>query len=389
LAKAQTEQGSARVKSVADAIREGKGRYSFGNSIYLIVRGGSALWEYQFRQDGRLRTMGLGSAVARVPTEQPVTITDARAKRAAAWLARRNGEALPAGAAGKRFKQAAEDYLKAHATEWGPKQYNDHERRLRLHAAPLNSKPVNRITVDDVAGVLAPIWTGPNHGRGSKLRGLIELILNAEEVKQPTPAAWSRLQGKLSKKSVETKNYASLPYAELPALMTELERNESTQARAIRFIVLTGSRQMEALGAQWREFDLAEKIWTVPAARMKTRKPHVVTLSNAAIACLGRRGEDGDYVFPSRRGGHLGHASTGPILAEYRRTDKEGNPITLHGMRATFATWAQDQNFPPRVIDMALAHKEPDKVTEAYLRSELLPPRRKLIDAWGEFAISD
>jgi hypothetical protein len=41
---------------------------------------------------------------------------------------------------------------------------------------------------------------------------------------------------------------------------------------------------MEALGAQWREFDLAEKIWSVPASRMKTRKPHVVTLSDAAIA---------------------------------------------------------------------------------------------------------
>lgn len=375
-------------KSVGDALKGGPGRYAFGQSIYLVVRGRSALWEYQFRQDSRLRTMSLGSAVARVPTEQPVTITEARAKRAAAWLARRNGEAIPAGQAGKRFKQAAEDYLKAHTTEWGPKQLKDHERRLKLHAAPLNSKPVNRITVDDVAAVLMPIWTGPNHGRGSKLRGLIELILNAEEVKQPTAAAWSRLQGKLSKKSVETVNYPALPYVELPGLMKELAADVSTQARAIRYIVLTGSRQMEALGAQWREFDLAEKIWRVPASRMKTRKEHIVTLSDAAIGCLGPRGAGDDFVFPSRRGGHLGHASTGPVLADYKRKDKDGNPITLHGMRATFATWAQDHDppFTQKVIDMALAHKEPDKVTEAYLRSELLPPRRKLMDGWGRFA---
>jgi integrase len=334
--------------------------------------------------------MAFGSAVARVPGEQPVTITEARAKRAAAWLARRNGEALPAGQAGKRFKQAADDYLEAHKAEWGTKAYKDHERRIRLHAAALNSKPVNRITVDDVAGVLKPIWTGPNHGRGSKLRGLIELILNAEEVKQPTAAAWSRLQGKLSKKSAETVNYPSLPHAELPALMKELSQDESTQARAIRFIVLTGSRQMEALGAQWREIDLAEKRWNVNPARMKGRKPHVVTLSDAAIACLGQRGADDDFIFPSIRGGHLGHASTGPLLAGCKRTDKDGNAITLHGMRATFATWAQDQDppFPQKVIDMALAHKEPDKVTEAYLRSELLPPRKKLLDAWGAFAAS-
>jgi integrase len=80
------------------------------------------------------------------------------------------------------------------------------------------------------------------------------------------------------------------------------------------------------------------------------------------------------------------------LLANFERTDKEGRAITLHGFRSTFATWGQEQEqeppFPDKVIDMTLAHKEPDKVTEAYLRSELLPPRRKLLDAWGAFTTS-
>jgi hypothetical protein len=58
------------------------------------------------------------------------------------------------------------------------------------------------------------------------------------------------------------------------------------------------------------------------------------------------------------------------------------------GWRVTFATWGQDQGFAQKVIDMSLAHKEPDRVTKAYSRSELLPPRRKLLDAWGTFATS-
>jgi integrase len=213
--------------------------------------------------------------------------------------------------------------------------------------------------------------------------------LNAEEVKQPTAAAWSRLQGKLSKKSADTVNHPSLPYAELPGLMAGLVADLSTEARAIRFVVLTGSRQMEALAAQWQEFDLVEKIWRVPSSRMgKSRKDHVVTLSDAAIACLGPRGAPDDFIFPSVRGGHLGHASTGPVLAEYKLTDEKGRAITLHGMRTTLATWGQESDppFPDKVIDMTLAHKEPDNVTAAYLRSELLPPRRKLLDAWGAFA---
>ena len=146
---------------------------SLGDSIYLIVRGRSALWEYQYRANSRLRTMSLGSAVARVPGEQPVTITDARAKRHAAWLARRNENAFPAGKAGKRFyAQAAKDYLEARESEWSAKQYKDHKRRLELHPSALNTKPVNRIMVDDVVAVLGPIRTGPNHGRGSENPGV-------------------------------------------------------------------------------------------------------------------------------------------------------------------------------------------------------------------------
>ena len=385
-------------KSVTNAIRHGDGRYAFGDSIYLIVRGGSALWEYQFRHDSKLRTLGLGSAVARVPGHQPVTITEARAKRHAAWLSRRNGEALPAGQAGKRFAQAAKDYLEAHKSEWSAKQKKDHERRLALHASALNTKPVNRITVDDVAAALRPIWSGPNHGRGSKLRGILELILNAEEVQQPTPAAWSRLKGKLSNKSEKAESYPAINTQDLPGLMADLAKDRSTVARAMRFITLTTCRQMEALGATWKEIDSTNRAWIVPASRTKKRVEHAVPLTAEMIACLGTRGKESDFIFPSVRGGHLSHASTGPALAEYKRKDAKGKPITLHGMRSTFAVWAHAQrSFDKITIDRCLAHNL-TKVDEAYYRGVAITPdylqsdtfklRRELMEAWSAFASS-
>jgi len=384
-------------RTVTEAIRAGDGRYPFGRSIYLVVRGGSALWEYQFRQDRRLRTMTLGSAVARVPTEQPTTLTDARAKRDAAWLARRNGEVLPAaGQAGKRFAKAAEEYLEAHRAEWAPKQFKDHERRLRLHASKLNARPVNRITVEDVVAILRPIWTGPNHGRGFKLRGLIEKVLNAESVTQPTPAAWSRLEHRLSNKSQDTISYPSINVADLPGLMTDLAKENSTVARAIRFVTLTATRQMEALGATWREIDAKTNSWIIPASRTKKRIEHAVPLTAEMLACLGPRGADGDFLFPSNRKGHLGHAATGPALAEYKRRDEKGEPITLHGMRSTFARWAHAQRkFDKITIDRCLAHNL-SKVDEAYYRgkaitaeyltSDTFQLRRELMEAWSAFA---
>ena len=389
-----------RPRSVAEAISTGDGRYPFGDSIYLIVRGGSALWEYQFREATRLRTMGLGSAVARVPGDQPVTITEARAKRHAAWIARRNGEALPAaGQAGKRFAQAAKDYLEAHRNEWSPKQYKDHDRRLRMHAAALNSKPVNRIMVDDMVAVLKPIWTGPNHGLGSKLRGIVELILNSEEVTQPTPAAWSRLKGKLSNKSERTESYPSINTKDLPGFMAEVAREKTTVARAIRFLTLTATRQMEALAAKWDEIDFERRAWIVPAERTKKRVEHAVPLTPEMIACLGVRGGDEEFIFPSVRGGHLSHAITGPALAEYKRKDEHGKPITLHGMRSTFARWAHAQRNPTAfdkiTIDRCLAHNlnrvdeayyRGSAITRDYLESDTFKLRRELMESWSAFA---
>lgn len=390
---------TARARSVTEAVNRGDGRYPFGDSIYLIVRGGSALWEYQFREATKLRTMGLGSAVARVPGDQPVTVQQARAKRHAAWIARRNGEAMPAaGQAGKKFAQAAKDYLEAHCNEWSVKQYKDHERRLRMHAAALNAKPVNRITVDDVAAILKPIWTGPNHGRGAKLRGIVELILNAEEVTQPTPAGWSRLKGKLSNRSERTESYPSISTKDLPGLMADIAQVTTTAARALRFVTLTATRQMEALGARWDEIDFERQAWVIPAERTKKRLEHAVPLTPEMMACLGVRKGSEEFIFPSRRGGHLSHAITGPALAEHKRKDEHGKPITLHGMRSTFARWAHAQrSFDKITIDRCLAHNL-NKVDEAYYRGNRITPdyldsetflmRRELMEAWSRFAIS-
>ena len=390
-------EAGKRPRTATEAISAGDGRYTFGQSLYLMVRGGSALWEYQFRQDGHLRTVSLGTAVAKVPNQPIVTLTEARAKRASLWLARRNGETVaPAGQAGKKFVTAAADYLEAHKAEWSAKQHKDHERRLRQHAAALNAKPVGRISVEDAVGVLKPIWSGPNHGRGSKLRSIIELILNAEELPQPTAAAWTRLKGKLSTKNERIVSYPAISTADLPGFMADVAKDATTVARAIRFITLTTCRQMEALGAQWREIDDKNSAWIIPASRTKKRIQHAVPLTAEMRACLGPRGADDDYIFPSRRGGHLSHASTGPALAEHKRLDAHGEPITLHGMRSAFAVWAHAQRiFDKITIDRCLAHNlnKVDEayyrgatITEEYLTSATFELRRELMETWSKFA---
>jgi integrase len=377
--------------SVAELLKRGDGRHSLGQSLYLVVRGGSALFEYQFRDGKERGSKWLGSAVGLAP----MTLTQARAARAQAWLDRRNGRvaARRAPAASKTFGALAETYLDNHAAEWEPKQLGRNRALLRLHAAALDKRLVGQITVEEVADVLRPIWKGPGHGKGSKTRALIENILSAADIER-NPAAWSRLQNHLAKKGPKSVSVASLPHAQLPALMTELSMVNSTANRATQFLILTGVRLKEALGARWEEFDFDKKMWTVPASRMKMRQEHAVPLSDAAIKMVGSCGTG--FVF---RGGRWG-APDRPIgpnrvhknLRTFKRIDDKGRPITLHGFRSSMATWAQEHKPPFRepVIDAALAHQKRDAEVSAssssYLRSTYFDERRTMLDQWAIFA---
>src|SRR3546814_5259925 len=97
-----------------------------------------------------------------------------------------------------------------------------------------------------------------------------------------------------------------MPDAKVPAFMVKLAERESFSRLALRFAILTAVRSGEVRGAAWEEFDLEEKLWTIPAARMKASREHVIPLSAPALAILERCRElrigSRSLVFPGARG---------------------------------------------------------------------------------------
>jgi integrase len=365
---------------VQACIKLGPGRYSFGDSMSLVVRGGSALFEYQYREDKKTKTLVLGSAIG----PAALTITAAREARGAAWLARRNGIGLAmpgiriAQPRGDVFGEAAATYLENHADEWSDRHRKGLAGLVRLYTAPLAALPINRITTAQVADVLRPIWNGPGDNRGSRLRRLIESVLSAKGV-EPNPAVWTKLRELLSKKVAEVVSKASMPAADVPAFVATL--GNDVESRALLFVILTAVRRKEALGARWSEFDFANRVWTVPAERMKMKRDHAVPLTDAMMACIGPAGDADAFVFPNKHsGGMLSHHACSMLEFGF----------TLHGFRATFATWAETVDdgraYPQSVITAALAHGKGDKVTAAYLRSDHFEARNRLMRAWSVFA---
>jgi integrase len=168
--------------------------------------------------------------------------------------------------------------------------------------------------------------------------------------------------------------------------MAKLTIAAGTAASALRFLILTVARTNEVLGAEWSEIDVARGVWRVPGLRMKMGEDHSVPLSQPALAILDemRNGTQGELIFPSYDGGHFSDMA---MLAVLKRMDCQD--VTVHGFRATFATWAEEcTDYPDGVREAALAHKYKNETTAAYQRGDKLEKRRALMNDWANYLLS-
>jgi len=271
-----------------------------------------------------------------------------------------------------------------------PKHRQQWRNTLTTYAQPLFEVPINQVTTEQILGVLQPIWLSKAE-TASRLRGRIERVLDAAKVKGlrdgENPARGrghlDLLLPKRSKASV--RHHPALPFAEIATFMTALRARPAVAARALEFTILTAARSGEARGMTWGEVNLVEKLWTVPAERMKAQVQHEVPLSDAAVAVLEAMHEDGlkptDFVFPAPRGGSLSDMALSQLLKRM-----EYSHITVHGFRSTFRDWAGEKTkFGREEVEMALAHTVASSVERAYRRGRALEKRRELMAAWAVF----
>jgi integrase len=370
--------------------------YHDGGELYLQVSVGWAKsWIYRFMLEGRPREMGLGPlhaiplAEARRRAAECGGIRHAGIDPIEARGAQREEKKLEAAKA-MTFDACAAAYIDAHKTGWQNGKHRDQRRNtLNSYAGPVfGSLSVQAVDVGLVMKALEPSWTTKPE-TASRLRGRIEAILDWARVrghrKGENPARWRGHLDKLlpaRSKVRKVEHHPALPYDELADFLWMLRCHEGIAARALEFLILTATRTGE--GARWDEVDLGEKIWVVPAARMKAGREHRVPLSAAAIAVLGQMKEirESDFVYPGGKNGKP--LSNMAMLAVLKRMDRGG--LNAHGFRSSFHDWtAESTTFPREVTEMALAHTVGDKVEAAYRRGDLFQKHRKLMEGWARF----
>jgi integrase len=374
------------------------GYYGDGGGLVLrVVEGGSKVWLFRYKTQGRVREMGLGPV-------RDVSLAEAREGAREARRLRRAGidpiDAKRQRQAAARldaaklitFSQCAAAYIENHRTSWrNGKHAAQWEATLRTYAYPVfGNLPVAAVDTALVIKVLDPIWSKKPE-TASRLRGRIEAVLDFAKVRGyrvgENPARW---KGHLKEalpavsKLRKVKHHAALPYAEIGAFMTELRAREGGAAAALEFAILTAARTSEVIGARWWEIDMTVGAWTIPAERMKAGVEHRIPLSEQGLAVLRRAaaGEVNDVVFCGQKPGRP--LSNMALLMMLRRMGRDD--ITAHGFRSTFRDWAAERTTAPReVVEAALAHTVANKVEAAYRRSDLFEKRRALMQQWGSF----
>lgn len=402
------ESNAVQVKNL-----RGDGLHFVGGvpGLALSIKGTAHYWLLRVMVHGKRRDMGIG------PYPE-IGLADARKAAAQARdairsgadpIAQRQAERSAAAAAQARlltFDEAAAKYIEAHGAGWrNAKHAAQWEATLKTYASPtIGALQVADVGTAHVRAILDPIWREKTE-TATRVRGRIEAVLDWAVVAGHRPEGLNpaRWRGHLAlmlpppRKVTKIEHRRALPAAGIYALWKQLQAAPGLGARALQFAILTAARSGEVRGATWGEIDLAAKVWTVPAERMKAGREHRVPLSDAACELLrglsGKvkrddssrctsAGAAGALVFPSATdpGKPLSDMTLAAVL---RRLEVDAVP---HGFRSTFRDWSAESTSHPRdVCEMALAHAVGNKVEAAYRRGDLFEKRRALMDDWARF----
>ena len=312
---------------------------------------------------------------------------------------------------GLTFEDAVDSYLMSsrldglsnykHRAQWGS--------TLRAYAVPhIGSIRVSEITSKNIKAVLDPIWAD-KHETATRVRMRIEAVLTWATVSGhrtgENPARW---KGNLSEmlpsfKSSDVKtNHPALPLELVSSWFKALGERGGLAARALTFLTLTAARSGEVREAVWSEIDVDEKIWVIPATRMKAGKEHRVPLSGAAVSLLNDlpKFAGSTHVFPSTKGKAMSDMTLSAVMRRMNddeiAADRPGwidtrlqRPAVPHGLRSTFRDWcAERTGYPSDMAEIALAHKVGNAVEQAYRRGDMIEKRRGMMEEWASFLSS-
>jgi integrase len=387
-------------------------RLSDAGGLYLFVSpAGGKLWRWNYRFDGKQKTMSFGKY-------PDLSLADARSAHQAARtklaqgddpMAQRKATKSAVKAQAQAEKAVAERSFKVVTLQWhkwwAPGVSRETAayilRRLEADVFPaLGHKPITDITPAEIRNLIMAIEHGEGGGRrfegkgardiAQRLHGTIGQIFRyavSHDLAAGNPASAFRPGDVLSPR--KTQNRAHIEPSQLPELLTAMENYSGHMVvkLGLKLLALTFVRTQELLRAPWSEFDLDGAIWKIEAERMKKSRPHFVPLSSQAVAVLRQlknlAGEK-RFVFPGLNTQTAdGTINCNSILGALADLGYKG-VMTGHGYRGLARTVLAEKGFEKAHVELQLAHANDDKTEAAYNHALYVPQRTAMMQWWAD-----
>ena len=380
-------------------IRNAKGgpsiqKLSDGAGLQLwVTPDGAKRWRLAYRHAGKQKTLALGVYPSLGLREAREARDGARKLLAAGQdpsLARKVAKAADVAASANTFDALAAELLAKKAREGKAERTKSKmEWLLGLARAELGSRPVAQITAPEILRVLKQVEARGKLETAKRLRATIGQVFRyavatGRAQGDPTGA----LRGAVASPVVQHRAALIEPKA-FGGLLRAIDGYEGapeTKA-AMRLLTLTFARPGEIRAAEWREVDLEAAVWSIPAEKMKMRRPHRIPLSKAALSLL-RDLKDltgkGRYLFPSARTSDR-PMSENTINAALRRMGFDKDEMTGHGFRSAASSMLNESGlWHADAIERQLAHVDSDSVRRAYARADYWDVRVRMMDWWAD-----
>ena len=382
------------------AVRNAKSRdkpYKLGDSggLFLLVQpSGGKLWRVKYRLDGREKKLGIG-------TYPEVSLGDARRRRDQARELVANGrdpsrekqlaKQRAMVSAGNTFGEIAAEFIDKRRREGlASSTAAKSEYYIARMGVTFARLPIAEITATDVLAVLKRIEATKNYETARRILQLAGRVFRyavatARLASDPT----RDLRGALI--APQPKHYGAITDAKRAGEL--LRAIDAYDGHPITKLAMEISphvfvRPGELRHAEWREIDLEERLWVIPAEKMKMRRAHQVPLSSQSVELFRQLCEitgPAGFAFPSMRT-RLRPMSENTINAGLRRLGYTGDEMTAHGFRAMASTLLNESGkWHPDAIERALAHGDSDKVRAAYHRGAHSEERVEMAQWWSDY----
>lgn len=372
-----------------------------GGGLYLLILKSGKYWRYNYRFNGKFKTLALG-------TYPELSLKEARKKHEIEHERVRNNidpsihkkiqKLNRIDLSDSTFESIARQWFSEFKDTWVDTHAKRLIARLENDVFPwLGERPISEIEPPEILEVMRRVQARGALESAHRVRHVCGQVFRyAVAIGKATRDQTADLKGALP--SHRTKHFAAITdEEELSTLINAIQNYKGTFVVrcALQLSPLVMLRPGELRQAEWSEIDFENEVWTIPVRRMKATKAtkeandttHIIPLSKQAIKILkdiepltGRF----QFVFPGARS-RKRPMSDNALRVALRTMGFSNQQMSVHGFRTTASTILNEQGFNPDAIEVQLAHKDGNKIRAIYNRAKYLDERREMLQAWANY----